>query len=76
MFTDKSRLSNFLSGLFAGACESTFVVTPQETLKTKLVHDMMQETPKYRNLFHGIQTIVGETGVGGLYKGYAATLMK
>ena len=37
---------------------------------------MMQETPKYRNLFHGIQTIVGETGVGGLYKGYAATLMK
>ena len=28
MFTDKSRLSNFLSGLFAGACESTFVVTP------------------------------------------------
>ena len=60
----------------AGAAESTFVVTPQETLKTKLVHDKLQETPKYRNLFHGISEIVKEAGVGGLYKGYAATLLK
>ena len=69
-------MDNFCAGLFAGACESTFVVTPQETIKTKLVHDMMQEKPKYRNLFHGISTIVGESGVGGLYKGYTATLIK
>lgn len=60
----------------AGAAESTFVVTPQETLKTKLVHDKMQEKPKYRNLFHGIGTIVRENGIGGLYKGYSATLIK
>jgi solute carrier family 25 citrate transporter 1 len=60
----------------AGAAESTFVVTPQETLKTKLVHDKMQENPRYRNLFHGIYTIVQEHGIGGMYKGYLATLIK
>lgn len=43
IFTNKSSMDNFCAGLFAGACEATLVVTPQETLKTKLVHDMMQE---------------------------------
>ena len=37
---------------------------------------MMQEKPQYRNLFHGVSTIVGESGIGGIYKGYAATLLK
>lgn len=76
LFTKGSRRDNFLNGLVAGACESTFVVTPQETLKTKLVHDKMQETPKYRNIFHGIKEIVRANGIGGIYKGYLATLMK
>lgn len=62
IFTKKGQLDNFKCGLFAGAMEATFVVTPQETLKTKLVHDKLQETPKYRNLFHGISQIVKETG--------------
>jgi len=52
------------------------VVTPQETLKTKLVHDKLQEVPRYRNLFHGIMTICKEAGPSGLYKGYLATLIK
>ena len=65
-----------MCGLFAGACESTFVVTPQETIKTKLVHDMMQEKPQYRNLMHGVSTIVKAKGLGGLYQGYTATLIK
>lgn len=76
IFTEKNRKNNFMCGLFAGCCEATLVVTPQETLKTKLVHDKLQETPKFKNLFHGISTIVKENGLGGLYKGYAATLMK
>ena len=76
MFTDGSRSSNFACGLFAGACESTFVVTPQETIKTKLVSDMMQEKPQYKNIFHGVKTIVGENGISGIYKGYSATLIK
>ena len=65
-----------MCGLFAGACESTFVVTPQETIKTKLVHDMMQEKPQYRNLMHGVSTIVKANGFGGIYQGYTATLIK
>jgi solute carrier family 25 citrate transporter 1 len=76
MFTKNDRMSTLMCGLFAGAAESTFVVTPQETLKTKLVHDKMQENHKYRNLFHGISCIVKENGLGGLYKGYTATLLK
>ena len=76
VFTGKDRISTLCCGLMAGAAESTFVVTPQETLNTKLVHDKMQEKPKYRNLFHGIGTIVRENGIGGLYKGYSATLIK
>ena len=41
VFTNKGRMDNFCCGLMAGAAESTFVVTPQETLKTKLVHDKL-----------------------------------
>ena len=28
LFTNKSRVDNFMSGIVAGACESTLVVTP------------------------------------------------
>jgi len=45
-------------------------------LKTKLVHDKLQEKPQYKNLFHGIREIVKVNGLGGLYKGYSATLIK
>jgi solute carrier family 25 (mitochondrial citrate transporter), member 1 len=76
VLTEKSKTNNFLCGLCAGAAESTFVVTPQETLKTKLIHDKLSPNPKYRNLFHGIYSIVQTQGVGGLYKGYLATLLK
>ena len=37
---------------------------------------MMLEKPQYRNIFHGVKTIVAENGIGGIYKGYSATLMK
>lgn len=39
VLTDKTRMNNFLCGLSAGAAEALLVVTPQETLKTKLIHD-------------------------------------
>ena len=41
IFPGGSRIDNFLCGLMAGFSEALFVVTPQETLKTKLVHDKM-----------------------------------
>ena len=75
-FNDGSRKHNFLSGICAGAAEALLVVTPQETLKTKLIHDKLSAKPKYNNVFHGIKTIASEAGPGGMYKGAAATLMK
>ena len=58
IFAGGGRMDNFCCGLMAGFMEALLVVTPQETLKTKLVHDKMQEKPQYRNLFHGIRSII------------------
>lgn len=76
VFVERNKKNNFMCGICAGAAESTFVVTPQETLKTRLIHDKFQENPKYRNLFHGVYSIASEHGPAGLYRGYLATLMK
>lgn len=73
---EPTKLKNFTCGLCAGAAEALFVVTPQETLKTKLIHDKLSETPKYRNLFHGIYTIASEAGFKGIYGGPVATILK
>ena len=73
---EPSQVSNFLCGMAAGAAEALFVVTPQETLKTKLIHDKLSETPRYRNLFHGIYSICQEKGIGGIYKAPVATVIK
>lgn len=76
-FTDtKNKLHTFLCGLFAGGMEATFVVTPQETLKTKLIHDKLSEHPKYKNVFHGIYSIVREKGFWGMYAGPIPTILK
>ena len=74
--TEKSSMNTFLCGLVAGGADALFVVTPQETLKTKLIHDKMSAIPKYRNLFHGIYTIGKMHGAGGMYKGVVATFIK
>ena len=76
ILTEKTRKNNFLCGICAGAAEAVMVVTPQETLKTKLIHDKLSAEPKYRNLFHGIYSIVQAQGLGGIYKGVVPTLMK
>ena len=76
VLTERNRINNFCCGLSAGLAEAVFVVTPQETLKTKLIHDKLSVTPQYRNVFHGIYTIVQTTGIGGIYKGVVATMLK
>ena len=76
ILTERNRRNNFLCGLCAGAAEAVIVVTPQETLKTKLIHDKLSEQPKYRNLFHGIYSIIQNQGLGGCYKGVIPTLLK
>jgi solute carrier family 25 citrate transporter 1 len=76
ILTERNRKNNFLCGLCAGAAEAVVVVTPQETLKTRLIHDKLSAEPKYRNLFHGIYTIIQNQGLGGCYKGVVPTLLK
>ncbi len=72
----ESKLNTFNAGLCAGAMEALVVVTPQETLKTKLIHDKLSQTPKYRGLFHGVYTIFTTQGFGGVYKGALPTVIK
>merc|ERR1711879_311605 len=64
------------AGFCAGACEATFVVTPQETIKVKIIHDNNRAQPRYKGLFHAISTIYKELGWRGCYAGYIATLTK
>lgn len=65
-----------MSGLSAGALEATFVVTPMETFKVRLIHDKFMPKPNYRNLFHGIGTIFRKEGFRGCYKGLLPTILK
>ena len=57
LFTTKSTFNTFMCGLAAGTAEALVVVTPQETLKTKLIHDKLSPNPQYKNIFSGIYTI-------------------
>jgi solute carrier family 25 (mitochondrial citrate transporter), member 1 len=77
LLTDKkNKMHTFGCGLFAGCSEAVAVVTPQETLKTKLIHDRLSATPQYKNIFSGIYIIASETGMKGLYMGLAPTVLK
>ena len=60
---------SFLAGLCAGICEATLVVTPQETIKTKLINLNM-------GLKEGIPHLLKTEGVAGLYAGLGATCLK
>jgi solute carrier family 25 citrate transporter 1 len=65
----KGKLATVVAGLGAGITEAIFVVTPAETIKTKLIHDLVGRTGKYNGLIHGCSTIIGEQGLSGIYKG-------
>jgi len=71
-----TRVNNFLAGLSAGVTEAIFVVCPMETIKVKLIHDQLQPQPKYKGLVHGVSSIVRAEGLGGIYKGITATILK
>src|SRR3989338_5552785 len=56
-------LNTALAGLMGGIAEAVFVVTPQETLKVRLIHDRLRDVPVYRNSLHGVATIIREQGL-------------
>lgn len=69
---DKGKLDmgrQFLAGMGAGTFEAILAVTPMETVKTKLI-----ETNK--GMVEGVGLILKEKGIGGLYQGLFATILK
>jgi len=62
--------------MLTGVMESTFAVTPAETIKTKLIHDQTSPTPRYHGMLHGTAVMVREGGIGAIYKGWLATTMR
>ncbi|CAG8726152.1 14785_t:CDS:10 [Dentiscutata erythropus] len=67
---------SMLAGLGAGMVEAITVVTPTETIKTKLIHDANRPEPRYKGLSHGIRRIVAEEGLGGIYRGLFPVMMR
>lgn len=67
---------NFMSGLIGGVAEAILVVTPQETMKVRLIHDQLSPNPKFRGFVHGVSTIIKEQGLAGTYKGLMPTILK
>jgi len=69
-------LSRLLCGLGAGVSEAILAVTPMETVKVKFINDQRSANPRFKGFFHGVREIVRAEGVGGVYKGVTATIMK
>lgn len=64
------------AGLLAGITEAVLVVTPSETVKTKLIHDQNIANPRFRGLVHAVRLIVKEEGAGGIYRGMNAVIAR
>mmetsp|Transcript_17117 Transcript_17117/g.23533 ORF Transcript_17117/g.23533 Transcript_17117/m.23533 type:complete len:295 (-) Transcript_17117:302-1186(-) len=64
-----TMFKQFMAGLGAGATEAVLAVTPMETIKTKLIQTNQP-------LLVGVQSILRESGVRGLYQGVSATVLK
>jgi len=74
-----STSQTLMCGIGAGTAEAIVAVTPMDTIKTRLIHDQLTRAPadrKYKGFFHGVSAIVKEFGIGGVYKGLTATIMK
>ncbi|KAG0167409.1 hypothetical protein DFQ28_006907 [Apophysomyces sp. BC1034] len=67
---------SLLAGLGAGMTEAALVVTPSETIKTKLIHDKTSATPKYHGLVHGTKLIIKEEGFAGIYRGVGPVIAR
>ncbi|KAI8914199.1 mitochondrial carrier domain-containing protein [Gorgonomyces haynaldii] len=78
-FEKDGKVSGFgmmVSGLAAGISEAVLVVTPSETIKTKLIHDQNAAQPRFKGLWHGTSTIIKEEGIAGIYRGLTAVVAR
>ncbi|KIM95828.1 hypothetical protein OIDMADRAFT_45119 [Oidiodendron maius Zn] len=70
-----SKSSGILAGMMAGCVESVVAVTPTERIKTALIDDA-KERKRFRSVTHGVQLLVRERGLLGIYQGLIATTIK
>jgi solute carrier family 25 citrate transporter 1 len=74
--SDVKPYHSMLAGLAAGMTEAVLAVTPTETIKTKLIQDQNQASPRYRGLIHGTRMIFKEEGFAGIYRGLFPTMAR
>ncbi|CAG7921767.1 unnamed protein product [Penicillium olsonii] len=68
-------VGNMCAGMMAGVAEAVAVVTPGETIKTKMIDD--RAGPRlYRSTGHGIVSIVARDGLAGIYRGVVPVTLK
>jgi solute carrier family 25 citrate transporter 1 len=69
---------NVVSGLSAGVAESILVVTPGESLKTKMIHDASHGGHRFvgRSLVGTAGIVIREEGIRGLWSGCLPVLLK
>jgi len=63
------RSTDLVAGVLAGAVEAALVVTPMETVKTRLVDSN-------KGLVRGVRDILAAEGPSGVYKGLGPTVVK
>ncbi|VUC32183.1 unnamed protein product [Clonostachys rosea] len=62
-----------LAGFGAGVAESTFAVTPFESIKTQLIDDKKSIRPRINGFLHGTKVIAREKGIRGFFQGFMPT---
>lgn len=62
---------SLLAGFAAGVAESTFAVTPFESIKTQLIDDKKTSNPRMKGFIHGSTVIARERGIRGFFQGFA-----
>ena len=69
-FKDHNTFGNaFVNGFMTGVTEALLVVTPFETIKTKLIH-------KNADFYTGTKNIIRENGLRGIYQGALPTVLR
>lgn len=71
-----SKSGALLAGLGCGVIEGSLVVTPTETIKTRLIVDSNSKTPQFRGMMHGISSIWQSEGLKGIYRGIVPVTMR
>jgi solute carrier family 25 citrate transporter 1 len=72
-----SPTSNLQAGLLAGTAEGILVVTPGETLKTRIIEDRLKpKHEQFRGVIDAIRHIFRTDGPTGLYRGLVPVTLK